>query len=60
MVLFWVYYSSMILFFGAAVAKVAILRRDGVVTPTITAVRTKTVVLEEKEDRAWKKTGEVE
>lgn len=60
MVLFWVYYSSMILFFGAAVAKVAILRRDGVVTPKSTAVRTKMVVLEENEERAWKKTEEVE
>jgi membrane protein len=60
MVLFWVYYSSMILFFGAAVAKVAILRRDGAVTPKSTAVRTKMVVLEENEDHAWTKTEEVE
>jgi membrane protein len=60
MVLFWVYYSSLILFFGAAVAKVAILRRDGAVTPKSTAVRTKMVVLEESEARAWKKTEEVE
>jgi membrane protein len=60
MVLFWVYYSSMILFFGAAVAKVAILRRDGAVTPKSTAVRTKMVVLEENEDHAWTKTEEVQ
>lgn len=60
MLLFWVYYSSMILFFGAAVAKVAILRRDGAVTPKRTAVRTKTVVLEENEERGWSKTQEVE
>jgi membrane protein len=59
MVLLWVYYSSLILFFGAAVAKVAILRRDGAVTPKSTAVRTKMVVLEEDEARAWKKTDEV-
>ena len=59
MVLLWVYYSSLILFFGAAVAKVAILRRDGAVTPKSTAVRTKMVVLEENEARAWKKTDEV-
>jgi membrane protein len=59
MVLLWVYYSSLILFFGAAVAKVAILRRDGAVTPKRTAVRTKMVVLEENEARAWKKTDEV-
>jgi hypothetical protein len=55
-----VYYSSMILFFGAAVAKVAILRRDGAVTPKSTAVRTKMVVLEENEDHAWTKTEEVQ
>jgi membrane protein len=60
MVLLWVYYSSLILFFGTAVAKVAILRRDGAVTPKSTAVRTKMVVLEENEARAWKKTEEVE
>jgi membrane protein len=60
MVLFWVYYSSMILFFGAAVAKVAILRRDGAVTPKSTAVRTKVVLLEENEAHAWKKTEELE
>jgi hypothetical protein len=55
-----VYYSSLILFFGTAVAKVSILRRDGAVTPKSTAVRTKMVVLEENEARAWKKTEEVE
>jgi membrane protein len=60
MVLLWVYYSSLILFFGTAVAKVSILRRDGAVTPKSTAVRTKMVVLEENEARAWKKTEEVE
>jgi membrane protein len=60
MVLLWVYYSSLILFFGAAVAKVAILRRDGAVTPKSTAVRTRSVVLEENEKHAWKKTEEVQ
>lgn len=48
MVLFWVYYSALILFLGAAFAKVTILRRDGVVVPKRTAVRTR-VVLQEDE-----------
>ena len=47
MVLFWVYYSSLILFFGTSLAKVAILHRDGKVTPKQTAVRMQYVVLEE-------------
>ena len=49
MLLLWVYYSSLILFFGTAVAKVAILRRDGTVSPRSTAVRTNIVVLEESD-----------
>jgi membrane protein len=60
MVLFWVYYSALILFFGTAVAKVAILRRDGAVTPKSTAVRTKMVVLEESEAHEWEKKEDVE
>jgi membrane protein len=59
-ILFWVYYSALILFFGAAVSKCAILRRDGVVTPKRTAVRTKMVVLEEDERHRWQKTEEVD
>jgi len=43
----WVYYSSLILFFGTALTKVAILHRDGVVTPKHKAVRTNVVVQEE-------------
>lgn len=49
MLLLWVYYSSLILFFGTAVTKVAILRRDGTVTPKRTAVRTNIVILEESD-----------
>jgi membrane protein len=41
LVLFWVYYSSLIIFFGTALTKVAILHRDGAVTPKSTAVRVK-------------------
>ncbi len=46
LVLFWVYYSSLILFFGTALTKVAILHRDGTVTPKPTAVRVKTIIEE--------------
>ena len=45
-VLLWVYYSSLILFFGTCLTSVAILRRDGEVTPKKTAVRTSIVVQE--------------
>lgn len=47
LVLFWVYYSSLILFFGTALTKVAIVHRDGAVTPKHKAVRTNVVVQEE-------------
>lgn len=46
LVLFWVYYSSLILFFGTSLATVAILHRDGAVTPKSTAVRTSVIVQE--------------
>jgi membrane protein len=41
-VLFWVYYSSLILFFGAAFTKVYILSRGGEVVPKAMAVKVKT------------------
>jgi membrane protein len=47
LVLLWVYYSSLILFFGTALTKVAILQRDGTVTPKRTAVRMRLVVEED-------------
>ena len=47
LVLLWVYYSSLILFFGTALTKVTILHREGVVTPKHKAVRTNIVVEEE-------------
>jgi membrane protein len=47
LVLLWVYYSSLILFFGTALTKVTILRRDGEVTPKHTAVRVRVSVDEE-------------
>jgi membrane protein len=60
MLLLWVYYSALILFFGTAVTKVAILRRDGQVTPKKTAVRIKMVLLEETETHEWKWHDDVE
>jgi membrane protein len=47
LVLLWVYYSSLILFFGTALTKVIILHRDGAVTPKHKAVLTKVVVQEQ-------------
>jgi membrane protein len=44
LILLWVYYSSLILFFGTCLAAVTILRRDGSVTPKKAAVRTTLVV----------------
>jgi membrane protein len=46
LVLLWVYYSSLILFFGTCLTAVTILRRDGKVTPKKTAVVTRIVVEE--------------
>jgi membrane protein len=47
LILFWVYYSSLILFFGTALTKVLVVRRDGMVTPKPTAVRV-TVTVEKR------------
>ena len=47
LVLLWVYYSSLILFFGTSLTVVTILRRDGTVTPKKTAARLNVVVQEE-------------
>jgi membrane protein len=47
LLLMWVYYSSLILFFGACLTAVTILRRDGDVTPKKTAVRASIVVQED-------------
>lgn len=47
LVLLWVYYSSLILFFGTCLTVVTILGRDGVVTPKSTAVRLNIAVQEE-------------
>jgi membrane protein len=47
LVLLWVYYSSLILFFGTALTKILVVRRDGAVTPKHQAVLT-TVVIQEQ------------
>jgi len=52
MVLLWVYYSSLILFFGAAFTKASILHRGGAVVPKVTAVRIRTEILNELEGRS--------
>lgn len=47
-ILLWVYYSSLILFFGTSIAVTTIVRRDGAVEPKRTAVRTSVVIHEEE------------
>ncbi len=47
LILLWVYYSSLILFFGTCLAAVTILHREGSITPKKTAVRTSVVVHDE-------------
>jgi membrane protein len=61
LVLLWVYYSSLILFFGTCLTRSTILQRGANVVPKKTAVRTN-VVLEEADDAGsevgiGKKTG---
>jgi membrane protein len=46
-ILMWVYYSSLILFFGTCLTATTIVRRDGNVTPKTTAVRVSMVVQED-------------
>jgi len=49
MVLFWVYYSSLLLFFGAAFTRVSVRRRGDRIVPKPTAVRVRMKVVEEAE-----------
>jgi membrane protein len=53
--LLWVYYSSLILFFGAALTKAHLLAQNREVEPTALAVRMKEVVVEEDEKRGGSK-----
>jgi membrane protein len=49
MVLLWVYYSSLLLFFGAAFTRVSVRRRGDRIVPKPTAVRMRTEIVEEVE-----------
>ena len=59
LVLMWVYYSSLILFFGTALTRVAIERRGERVVPKSTAVRVHLDILED-DGGGMKKVGEVD
>jgi membrane protein len=52
MVLLWVYYSSLILFFGAATTRAAIRVRGDRIVPKPTAVRVRVTILEEQDSGA--------
>jgi len=54
-VLFWVYYSSLILFFGAAFTRVSARNRGDPIVPKPAAVRVRTVVVEEAEGEEAKR-----
>lgn len=55
MVLMWVYYSSLILLFGAALTRASIRLRGDRIVPKATAVRVQTHILEEPEvGSSWK------
>ncbi len=60
LVLMWVYYSSLIIFFGTAVSKMSILQRGDEVVPKRTAVRVVMEILEGMDDRHLHKVGKLE
>lgn len=60
MVLLWVYYSSLILFFGAALTRAAIRLRGDRIVPKPTAVRTKVEILEQEESGVVTKVRDLE
>lgn len=60
LVLMWVYYSSLILFFGTAVSKMSILQRGDEVVPKRTAVRVVMQVMEGTDDRHLHKVAELD
>lgn len=60
LVLFWVYYSSLILFLGTAISKTTMLQRGQEVRPKKTAVRVVMEVLEGTHDRNLKKVAHVD
>lgn len=61
LVLMWVYYSSLILFFGTALTRVYIEKRGDAIVPKRTAVRIKLDVLEDEgTGGGMRKVGEVD
>lgn len=60
LLLFWVYYSSLILFFGAALTRAAINVRGDHIIPTPNAVRFKMEVLEQQENGSMKKVDDIQ
>lgn len=60
LVLMWVYYSSLIVFFGTAVSKTIILQRGDEVIPKRTAVRVVMDILEGTSDRNLRPVGKLE
>jgi membrane protein len=59
-VLFWVYYSSLILLFGASLTRAAIRQRGDRIVPKSTAVRVRMEFLEEGDNGAMTKVRTVE
>jgi membrane protein len=60
LVLMWVYYSSLIIFFGTAISKMSILQRGDEVMPKRTAVRVVMDILEGSDDRHLRHVGKLE
>jgi membrane protein len=60
LILLWVYYSSLIVFFGTAYSKTSIQQRGGEIVPKRTAVRVVMEVLEGTRERNLKKVGTVD
>jgi membrane protein len=60
LILMWVYYSSLILYFGAALTRATIWKRDGRIVPKPTAVRVKMEILEEQEEGRLTKVQEMD
>jgi hypothetical protein len=56
----WVYYSSLIVFFGTAVSKMSILQRSDEVVPKRTAVRVVMDILEGTNERNLRPVGKLE
>jgi membrane protein len=50
LILMWVYYSSLILFFGAAFTRVSVQRRGGIIAPSPGAVKVRTEIVEGEDE----------